>query len=581
MKKARELLLDRGGLLALGVLALYLWLAPAHFVDGDNAELSSLSVLGGAAHPPGYPLYILWLRVTSWLPGASPAHTAALATALLGAASVLVLHAACRAWGARPLAATCACALFAASPVVMTMHTEAEVFALEDLIVAAVLWLAADRGPARGMWRAGLLGLVAGLGLANQLTCVLVAPVGLYGVGRAVVEARWKALPVAVLGLAIGLSPYLYLLAAPSTPISWGSVSDLGGIVDMVLRRDYGGPTAFYAFGQAPDSSVTHVLALLHTLGRAWLWVPFAVGLGVLALRAVRRRQGERRLPWILLAVSFLLAGPLLVLRFNTTAQDLGLYVVERFHILPVLLLTIPVAVGLGELAARVPERISSWSRVAAVIAPTLGLAAVAAPSLDHVWNAHAPTYERYVRNVLVTLPPDAVVITMADELYFGGAYLQTLMDQRRDVTIVNWSLLVLPWYRRRVEQWGIVPDHSHGSITVRLARHVFEQRRPLFVDRELAHLLKDFPSYPLGTLVRILPPGTPQPTLDDIAQQNRDVYERFELTEERPDAPWPRELHRMYAQTWQIIAQGYTSAGNGQAAAAALDIARQVGPPP
>src|SRR5262249_37027866 len=157
---------------------------PAHIVDGDNAEFATLGALGGRAHPSGYPAFVLWLRAWSWLPG-SAAHAAAMATALLGAAQIVVLHAACRAWGARPWAATAAVAIFAAGPVAMRTYSEAEVFAGNGLVVAAVLWLAAERGPVRGLARAAALGLVAGVGLATHMTCALVAPVGILGVVRA------------------------------------------------------------------------------------------------------------------------------------------------------------------------------------------------------------------------------------------------------------------------------------------------------------------------------------------------------------------------------------------------------------
>ena len=52
----------------------------------------SLSATGGAAHPTGYPLFVLWLRATSWLPGASVAHTAALSTAVLGGLGWFVMQ---------------------------------------------------------------------------------------------------------------------------------------------------------------------------------------------------------------------------------------------------------------------------------------------------------------------------------------------------------------------------------------------------------------------------------------------------------------------------------------------------------
>ena len=106
-----------GGWLGLAALIAYAALASPHIVDGDNAEFATLAAIGGRAHPSGYPLYVLWLRAWSWLPG-SPAYAGALATAVLGALAVVALHAACRAWGARPLAATITTAVFAAAPVI-------------------------------------------------------------------------------------------------------------------------------------------------------------------------------------------------------------------------------------------------------------------------------------------------------------------------------------------------------------------------------------------------------------------------------------------------------------------------------
>ena len=74
---------------AVAALVVYSALASPHIVDGDNAELATLGAIGGRSHPPGYPLYVLWLRAWSWLPGATPAQTTALATAILGALAML------------------------------------------------------------------------------------------------------------------------------------------------------------------------------------------------------------------------------------------------------------------------------------------------------------------------------------------------------------------------------------------------------------------------------------------------------------------------------------------------------------
>ena len=94
-----EIAFVRGALVAIAGLALYVWLCPEFIVSGDNAEFVAIGARGGVPHPSGYPLYVLWLRAMSWLPGATPAHTTAIATALLAGLTLFVLHGACRAWG--------------------------------------------------------------------------------------------------------------------------------------------------------------------------------------------------------------------------------------------------------------------------------------------------------------------------------------------------------------------------------------------------------------------------------------------------------------------------------------------------
>src|SRR5690349_19753397 len=79
----------------------YFVTAARHVLGGDNGEFATLFARGGVAHPPGFPLYVLWLRALHGIPASSPAHGAASATAILGVATVVVLQRACRAWGVR------------------------------------------------------------------------------------------------------------------------------------------------------------------------------------------------------------------------------------------------------------------------------------------------------------------------------------------------------------------------------------------------------------------------------------------------------------------------------------------------
>lgn len=563
---------ERGGLIALATLVAYVWLAPPHIADGDNAEFATLGSLGGVAHPSGYPLYLLWLRATAWLPSQSPAHAAAIATAFLGAAQVLVLHAACRAWGARATAASLAVGLFAAGPIVLRIQTEAEVFALNGLIAALVLWLAAAEGPLRGGRRTFALGLVAGLGLSNHLTCVLVAPVGILGAVRGIREAaqpRWATLALAVLGLVCGLLPYLYLMVTPDSILSWTRIDDLGDLLHHFLRNDYGGPGKFSPVGTGVPV-LTSLTAMAGTIGRAWLWLPLVLGLGAAVARIVRSRGSESRWGWAMLLAAIALSGPVLASRFNVIPEGLGLYVVRRFHILPALLLAPAVAVGFDQVGTwmqrRFPHASLRSDRIGALIS-VVAFASFLGGSLPHLLRVHSPAVELALKNTLRSLPQNSVLIVHSDLALFGFGYLQGALGERTDVAVIMWPQISSIVYRERLARRNgieIVP-RSTGITTVELAEQVLAMKRPLFVDPFNSNIAKSFPSYPYGIVFRVLGREERLPESTVVFELNRSLFEGFDLGYPIPghDDEYATELHMQYARAWSMIAQRLAATGH------------------
>ena len=570
-------MLQRGGLVALATLALYVWIAPSTIMNGDNADFCAVGAVGGTAHPSGYPLYVMWLRAWSWLPG-TPAHAAALATILLAVAAVLVLHAACRAWGGRPLAASIACALFATSPIVLRIHTEADVFPLNCLVCATVLWLAAAQGPLRGARRSAVLGLVAGLGIAHNLTCVLVAPIGLLGVVRGARESSPKAYVLAVLALVAGLLPYVYLLVAPETPVSWGKVDGLGDLWHHVLRRDYG---SFKLTSRGDELYVLENLTQLGaSMGRAYLWLPTLAGLGALGY-SIARPQKDTRAGWIAFAASLVLAGPVLAAGFNKKPVDLGLYLTQRFHIQSVMLLAIPVAVALTLAGERVREK--RWQRLGPLVAIAAFLGG-AALSLPFVARVHSVAVERSVTNILTTLPAAAIVIGTTDELHFGTGYVQTALGVRPDVLLISMGQVGLPYYRARIaRRSGIVIERPTGDekVSVTIAEKALATGRPVFIDPYQANIAQAFATYPYGLVFRVLPKGAVPPTVEQVFEMNKQLYASYQLDYvfPGPGDQLPAQIHRNYARAWTMIAQALAAAGRTDLRDEARAIAAQLAP--
>ena len=577
-------LVERGWLIAACALIAYVALASPHVVDGDSAEFSTLAAIGGRAHPSGYPLYVLWLRAWSWLPGATPAHTAAIATAILGALAIGVLHAACRAWGARPLAATITVAILAAAPVVQRYHCEAEAFAMNNLVAGLVLWLAAGAGPLRGWQRSAMLGLVAGLGLADHLTCALIAPIGVLGVVRGAREAGAAdatrgasgpraalAVAGAVLGIAVGLLPYGYLVIADG-PAAWGNVWTLADVVAMITRHDYGGASSFLLDGVDVPWTAS-VAACFATIARSWLWGLAVAGVVMLGVR-IWRPARETRWAWALLAASFVLAGPVLAAQFNIDPHGLGLYVCQRFHILPALLLVVPISALIDLACARIAR-----PRLATALA-VLGFAALTLAGWPGLVRLHSPALELGVRNLLRSLPPDAIVVVRADDQCFGGRYLQLARGERRDVALVCAGLLPTRWYRAA---WALRALALPPGARTRLGAALLTTNRAVFVDPTLTELLTSFPSYPFGVVRRVLRPTERPPSAHEVARINRALYEAFELDYPHPSAAddYAALAHHRYAASWAAIARLLDASGDRNAARDAFEVTRQLQPTP
>jgi hypothetical protein len=555
-----DVLVRRGGWVVLATLALYLWVAPSTIMSGDNADFAAVGTVGGSAHPSGYPLYVMWLRLWSWLPG-TPAHATAVATIVLSSAVILVLHAACRAWGARPLAASIAVALFATGPIVLRIHTEADVFPLNCLICATVVWLAAAEGPLRGTQRAAVLALVAGLGLAHNLTCVLVAPIGIIGVVRGVREAssRGTTIALATGAFVLGLVPYAYLFVAGETPVSWGKVDGFGDLVHHVMRRDYG---VFQLSNKGDGLQIgENLVAFAASVGRGYLWLPALIGAAAIGGVLARPTGREPRSGWIALVASFVLAGPVFAAMFNRAPVDLGLYLVQRFHLQAMMLFAVFVAVGLDRAGTEIERRTEGrYARVAPILAVASFVIGVAL-SLPFVARMHSPAVERGLRNMLGSLPPAAIVIGTTDELHFGSGYLQFAAGVRPDVTVISVGQLGLPYYRERLaRRTGIVvvkPRDAAEKVTVTVAQQALATGRPVFIDPFQGNIATAFPTYPFGLVFRVLPRGTTLPPIETIFAINKGLYERYDFgyAFPGPDDQFATQYHRLYARAWTAIA--------------------------
>jgi dolichyl-phosphate-mannose-protein mannosyltransferase len=103
----------------------------------------TVAYLLGVAHPPGYPLYTLLAKLASLVPFGTVAWRVNLFSALTGGAATLLLCRGVICWTGDVAAGALAAGVFAFGPLVWPYAITAEVFALNNLFAAGLVYFAA------------------------------------------------------------------------------------------------------------------------------------------------------------------------------------------------------------------------------------------------------------------------------------------------------------------------------------------------------------------------------------------------------------------------------------------------------
>ena len=581
---ARESWQDRvyPALLVAAALVAYLSFASPYLQGGDVGEFAALAARGGVAHPPGYPLFTLILRTFSGMTPASPVLGAARVTAAIAALAAGALYVACRSWGCSPDASLVAVTLYASSPLAWLYATQPEVFALNALLCASLVAFAGTGAPLRGSARLSALAGVFGLGLSHHHTLLALAPVGLLGMVRAMRECRpgadrARAAVFAAGALALGLSPYLYLLWASRHPEGrwvWGGPMSLLDLLRHFERAEYWVQNA--ADPRVPAPAMQWA-ALAQSMERGLLGVGVPVAaLGFASVLVRGHRRGADRWGAAALAASLILAGPVLVAPIVLEPVGVDAGVVARFYLLPLMLASMAFAWGVDAALSVASPR--AGRRVAWLAA--VAIAAVEASSVpDEVREANRPTVEQYLRNTLAELPRDAVVVGTGDHRFFGFFYLQTVLGVRTDVIYVEAGMLRDGWYRDRIAR--ALGERSVSAAGPALVEALVQQGRALFVTDSVDTLVPPgLATYALGTVVRVLPPGDTPPAPEVLEAMNLALSRAFVREGSAPKDPWgwSGEVDATYARPWLELSRAFSARGMPERARVDLERAAMRG---
>ena len=414
--------------------------------------------------------------------------------------------------------------------------------------------------------------MLVGLGVSNHHTIVLLFPIIGLGLVGSLPESvrRWhRPLLCAFIGFCAGLTPYLYTWTSASLtePVMWGVAPTIDGLVRHFLRVDYG-TIRFAPTGDA------HPLAQIAFFFRDILDDGFVIlpALGVVGLaRMLRSREPG---VWVVF-VSFLLSGPVFVLLLNSSPDDaISRETVQRFHCLPSLFLAFFAAFGWMAVC-----QVRWLSRRMIALIGVATLIAVVCRSGPLVVARHGPVIENYCKSSLESLPEHAILVGTGDQRLFGFIYAQRALGIRPDVLYIHRTLIASLWYSHGVDN---VLRQPLPIRPLEMIQALLDTGRPVFLANiENKAVANNFATFPLGTAVRVLPPGHRAPALAEVEDLNLDLWARMkpDLLPFRPADSWAAEAQEDYARPWLALADAYGSSGEHAAQSRNLARVLQIAP--
>jgi hypothetical protein len=298
------------GVFALALAGYLRGIAPG-LLWGDSAEMQILAVIGGVAHPTGYPLFTLVGRLFTTFGGGELAFRANLLSAVFAAATLGLLVAFLLRRGVSGTAACAAALVWGTTFTFWSTAQRAEVYSLAAFVALGALWLTLSALASGGRARRLGAGFLLGLTLAGHMAFApVVAVAGLTLAWRVPRRgAAWWADEFALLGaFLLGGSPYLYLVWAdttghglsylrlvdlaqwPVTPVPAGFRTPFARIAWLLTSRNEYPAMAFHLYPRLLAKNISDTTFLLGLFEFGPVAFPLAVW-GAWRLHATRARE--------------------------------------------------------------------------------------------------------------------------------------------------------------------------------------------------------------------------------------------------------------------------------------------------
>jgi len=472
----------------------------------DSGEFLTAAYSLGSAHSPGYPLFLMYEKLFTWLPFGNIAFRINMATAFSSSLACLSVYLLTTrllkgeriiedgrfAEFAVKCAGLAAALAFGVTPRLWLQSNHDKPYPLLAFITAIIFLLLlkwrehyknGDERPAYVY----VCTFLAGMSMAVHQSVVLFLPSWFL----LIVLADWrmilriKELILATAFALLGFSAHLYLpLRATQNPLlNWGDPKTYGQFMWHFLRKGYP------AEPHPRDAALWWAQIKAFNIPHEFTWV--GAVLAVFALVCLWQRERDVVIAYLTSVVVFLLviAG-----YFNATIDTI--FLTEEFFTPLYLLTAVLIGIGLFHFLgfalrkAQLPERYDI--RVYLLVAVMFFALPVSLCVVNYYENDQHNNYIAYdyAANSLRSLPQNAIMFTWGDSGAFPLWYLQGVERMREDVDLPHTPHLVFDWYLNSMPRVflnsnlkRVDPQTLDPEACLRIAITDVINQRPVYID--------------------------------------------------------------------------------------------------
>ncbi len=535
IKKNIDIIL--ASIIAIFFFALYWYTLVPTVYSGDSGELSAAIYELGIAHPTGFPLYMLLAKGFSHLAFFAPnfAYATNLFSAFCGACYLFIMYfvflAILKLYSDAPekikrILSLVAVSILGSSLTLWDHSIAAKTYTLTAFFISLEILCMFYFLLSRKNKYLYAVAIFFGLSLGTHLSAVLFVPVFLSFIffyrDRLTLNADIIFTCILLAGLGLLVYSYLPWSYSKNPLICFGELDSVNGFYNYITQKDY-------AFKMTNRSISSYTVAMLE-IARTHIFEFTLVGFGLFVAGLIEAFRKARKLFFVFIVL--ILSNIYLMLSYGN--ED-DLFIIYRYFLPSYLAMSVFILFGISWAFKRVYS-IKSRIRVALIailiVLPVIGLT-------SHFYkNNQRDNYivENYNRNILLTLPENAILFTLGDSVSGPLWYLQLGQGERKDVILIENSLLTRDWYLKNLIKHHpeIVPPNIDGLNPALRFKEMIDynkSRHQLYAtfNNDKNNQNNNYKFLPQGILYKIVNSDN-EISLDDFTRTNNKLWSLYNL---------------------------------------------------